>query len=71
MTDIKPLQELTLGQILDKTVERYPDNEVLVYIDRDFRLTYSEFSKLVDEVARGLMALGVKRGEKVAVWATN
>lgn len=71
MTEIKALQELTLGQILDKTVESYPENEVLVYIDREFRLTYREFSKLVDEVAKGLMALGVKKDEKVAVWATN
>ncbi len=71
MTSTSALQELTLGQILDRTVERYPDNEVLVYIDRDFRLTYRQFSNLVDEVAKGLMALGVNKGEKVAVWATN
>ncbi len=71
MTKDNGLKERTLGQILDQTVERYPDNEVLVYVDRDFRLTYREFSVLVDEVAKGLMAQGVKRGEKVAVWATN
>jgi fatty-acyl-CoA synthase len=71
MTKDNGLKELTLGQILDQTVERYPDNEVLVYVDRDFRLTYREFSVLVDDVAKGLMAQGVKRGEKVAVWATN
>lgn len=66
-----PLQELTLGQILDRTVARYPDNDAIVYVDRDFRLTYSEFSRAVDEMARGLMALGVQKGEKVAIWATN
>ena len=71
MTEINGLKELTLGQILDETVQRYPDGEVLVYVDRDFRLTYREFSLLVDEVAKGLMALGIKRGEKVAIWATN
>ncbi len=71
MTKDNGLKELTLGQILDQTVARYPDNEVLVYVDRDFRLTYREFAVLVDEVAKGLMAQGVKRGEKVAVWATN
>ncbi|MBI9088314.1 MAG: AMP-binding protein [Desulfobacterium sp.] len=71
MTKDNGLKELTLGQILDQTVSRYPDNEVLVYVDRDFRLTYKEFAVLVDEVAKGLMAQGVKRGEKVAVWATN
>ena len=71
MDETKALQELTLGQILDRTVERFPDNPAIVYVDRDFRLTYKEFSRVVDETAKGLMALGVKKGEKVAVWATN
>jgi fatty-acyl-CoA synthase len=65
------LQELTLGQILDRTVGRFPDNEAVVYVDRDFRLTYREFGELVDRLARGLMSMGVQKGEKVAVWATN
>ncbi len=65
------LRERTLGQILDETVSKYPDNEAIVYVDRDFRLTYRQFANGVDEIARGLMALGVQRGEKVAVWATN
>jgi fatty-acyl-CoA synthase len=67
----EPLQELTLGQILDRTVARFPDNEAIVYVDRDFRLTYREFGDLVDRLARGLMSMGVRKGEKVAVWATN
>jgi fatty-acyl-CoA synthase len=67
----EPLQELTLGQILDRTVARFPDTEAIVYVDRDFRLTYREFGDLVDRLARGLMSLGVRKGEKVAVWATN
>ena len=66
-----PLRDLTLGQILDETVARYPDNDAIVYVDRDYRLTYRQFQRTVDEMARGLMALGVQKGEKVAVWATN
>lgn len=65
------LKSLTLGQILDRTVERFPDNDAVVYQDRDFRLTYRQFSDLVDDMAKGLMALGIQKGEKVAVWATN
>ncbi|SCX92880.1 AMP-binding protein [Desulfoluna spongiiphila] len=65
------LRDLTLGQILDKAVAEHPDNEAIIYVDRDFRLTYREFGETVDRVAKGLMALGVKKGEKVAVWATN
>ena len=65
------LQALTLGQILDRTVAAYGDRDALVYVDRDFRLTYSEFAGVVDQLAKGLMAMGVKKGEKVAIWATN
>lgn len=65
------LRELTLGQLLDEAVEKWPDTEAVVYVDRDFRLTYREFGALVDTVAKGLMALGVKKGDKVAVWANN
>ena len=65
------LREWTLGQVLDHTVARVPDNEALVYPDRNYRQTWSEFGALVDDFAKGLMALGVQKGEKVAVWATN
>ena len=52
-------------------MKKCPDQEAVVYVDRDFRLTYREFGELVDDLAMGLMALGIKKGEKVAVWATN
>ncbi|EFI35665.1 AMP-dependent synthetase and ligase [Desulfonatronospira thiodismutans ASO3-1] len=65
------LREITLGTLLDEAVENYPDNDAVVYVDRDFRLTYREFSHVVDQMARGLMTLGVKKGEKVAIWASN
>jgi len=65
------LREITLGQMLDEAIAQYPDNEAVVYVDRNFRLTYREFGKLVDDVAKGLMALGVQKGEKVAIWASN
>ncbi len=65
------LQEITLGKLLDNSVSKYGDNEAIVYVDRDLRLTYREFSQLVDKLAKGLMALGVEKGEKVAIWAPN
>ncbi len=64
-------REYTLGQLLDQTVARCGENDAVVYADRDYRLSWFEFSEEVDYVARGLMALGVKHGEKVALWATN
>ncbi len=69
--DAFAVRERTLGQILDETVAKYPDNDAVVYVDRDYRQTYSQFAEVVDELAKGLMALGVQHGEKVAVWATN
>jgi fatty-acyl-CoA synthase len=71
MTPDNPIQNLTLGQMLDRTVARYPDHDAVVYADRGYRLTWRQFNDQVDRLARGLMALGVKRNEKVAVWATN
>ena len=65
------LREKTLGQILDETVARFPDQDALVYADRGYRQTWREFADTVDAFAKGLMALGVSKGEKVAVWATN
>ena len=66
-----PLLDITLGQMLDQTVARFPDNDAIVYVDRDFRLSYRQFQQSVDDLAKGLMALGVQKGEKVAIWATN
>ena len=65
------VRERTLGQILDETVAKYPDNDAVIYVDRDYRQTYRQFAEVVDDLAKGLMALGVQHGEKVAVWATN
>ena len=69
--DSQNQQPLTLGQILDRAASAFPENEAIVYADRDFRLTYRQFGDLVDRLARGLMAMGIRKGEKVAVWATN
>jgi fatty-acyl-CoA synthase len=66
-----PLREITLGDLLDEVAERFPENDAVVYVDRDYRLTYAQFKDLTDRLAKGLMALGVGHGEKVGVWATN
>ncbi|MDQ0285522.1 fatty-acyl-CoA synthase [Desulfofundulus luciae] len=64
-------EQITIGDLLDRTAALYPDNEALVYTDRGLRYTYQQFRELCDRVARGLMALGIKRGEHIALWATN
>lgn len=65
------LLDYTLGELLDRAIEMNPDGEAIIYVDRNFRLTYREFGRVVDDLARGLMSLGVQHGEKVAIWANN
>jgi fatty-acyl-CoA synthase len=62
---------ITLGQLVENIAEQYPDNDALVYVDRELRYTYKEFNQLCRKVARGLMAMGLKKGDHIAVWTTN
>ena len=65
------LWEKTIGQQLEEVAAMYPDDEAIKFTDRDYRRTWKEFSDEVDVVARGLMAMGIGRGDHVAIWATN
>ena len=65
------LIDLTFPQVLDKMVEEFPDQYCFKYTTLDYTRTYSEFRDDVDTFARSLIALGVKAGSKVAVWASN
>lgn len=62
---------MTMGTLLDLTAERYSNHEAVVYPDRGLRWTYRQFRDVVDQAARGLMSLGIKSGDHVAIWATN
>src|ERR687898_3436657 len=62
---------LTVGGLLDLVAERRPDDEALVYTDRTLRYTYTEFKAIVENCARSLMALGIDKGDHVAVWGQN
>ena len=61
----------TLGELLEKWAHEIPDHEFIVYPDRNLRFTYSEFNDRVDKLAKGLLSIGVKKNDKVGVWATN
>ena len=65
------LSERTLGQWLEHWAETTPDKEYIVYSDRDLRFTWSKFNERVDNLAKGLIAIGVKKGSNVGIWATN
>ena len=61
----------TIDENLKKTVANYADQEALICSHQNYRATYKEFYDQVVEVAKGLIALGVKRGERVGVWSPN
>ena len=64
-------RDLTVGRLLTRLAETYPDREALVYSDRNLRWTFRELEAEARIIARGLIASGVERGDRVAVWATN
>ncbi|HEY9431812.1 MAG TPA: AMP-binding protein [Blastocatellia bacterium] len=64
-------RDITVGALLTRLAEALPGNEALVYSERGLRWTFAELESEARLVARGLMACGVERGERVALWATN
>src|SRR6476660_8821175 len=65
------LAGLTIPHVLDRTIQKFADRDALVFPQLGLRLGYREFGQQVDRAARGLLALGVRSGEHVAIWATN
>jgi fatty-acyl-CoA synthase len=66
-----PLLGETIGQMLNRIAATYPKNEAIVSVHQGIRWTYGEFLDQVNNVARGLMALGVEKGNRVGIWAMN
>lgn len=65
------LLDLTFPQVLDRVCEAFPNQYAFRYTKYDYTRTYPQFRDDVDRFARALIALGVKRGDHVSVWATN
>lgn len=63
--------ELTLSQLLREKTKENPSQEFMVYSDRGLRFTYQEFDTRVDDMAAGLYAIGVRKGDNIGIWATN
>ncbi len=61
----------TIGDMLDLQVERYAGRDALVNFETGERFNYAGFREEAERVARGLMALGIQRGQHVGIWATN
>ncbi|MGQ8336061.1 AMP-binding protein [Sunxiuqinia sp. A32] len=65
------LLDYTLGGILEKYAFETPDQDFMVYPDRNLRFSYAEFNDRVNKLAKGLMYAGVKEGDHVGIWANN
>ena len=67
----KPLIGETIGENLERTVARFGDREALVVRHQDIRLTYAELNEQVDALARGLLGAGLRKGDRLGIWAPN
>ena len=63
--------DYTFPDVLDRVCEEFPNQYAFRYTELDYTRTYSEFRDDVDTFARALLAMGVKKGDHVAIWATN
>ena len=63
--------EDTLGDFLEKQVEIDPEREFIIYPDRNLRFTYKDFDERVNMLAKGLLTLGIGKGDHVGIWAKN
>src|SRR5690349_15045779 len=66
-----PLLEETIGERLRLTAERFADREALVVRHQGYRATYRELWEQVELAARALIANGVRKGDRVGIWAPN
>ena len=67
----KPMLGETIGENLRRTAERFPDRDALVVPYQGYRATYREFWQQTGRVARALLVRGVKKGDRVGIWAPN
>jgi fatty-acyl-CoA synthase len=67
----RPLLELTVGDLLRRTADRFPERLAVVSRHQGKRMTWAELDAAADRVARGLWSLGIRHGDRVGIWSTN
>jgi fatty-acyl-CoA synthase len=67
----KPLVYETIGACLDRIADRFGARDGLIVRHQNIKWTYAEYRRQVDRLAAGLLALGIKKGDRVGVWAPN
>ena len=66
-----PLLGQTIGENLQKIVAKFPQHEALVGLQQEYRATYTEFYEQTGEIAKAMLAVGLKNGDRVGIWSTN
>jgi fatty-acyl-CoA synthase len=67
----EPLLGATIPEHFASIVAQFPDREAVISLSQEERLTYQQFSGQVDELARGLLGIGFKKGDRIGIWSTN
>jgi fatty-acyl-CoA synthase len=65
------LLKTTIGDLLDRQAERFGDRDALIHVEHGLRYSYAEFRAECDRVAKGMLALGIGKGDHIGIWATN
>ena len=66
-----PFTKATIGEFFEEQARKDPDRDFIVYPDRNLRFSYSEFNDRVDDLAKGLISIGITKGDHVGIWARN
>ena len=66
-----PLMYETIGRALERAAERWPDREAIVVRHQQRRLSYAELNSEADQLAVGLLVLGLEPGDRIGIWAPN
>jgi len=66
-----PFTKATIGEFFEEQARKDPNRDFIVYPDRNLRFSYSEFNDRVDDLAKGLISIGITKGDHVGIWARN
>ncbi len=66
-----PLIGDTIGANLERTVARFPDRDALVSVHQKVRYTYAQFDSAINQVAQGLLTMGIQPGDRIGIWSPN